>query len=300
MSLISRIGYRPRKREPISVIKSISCKEISIIVPVKDNQKGIDTFLNALEEVTRKEHHVKEVIIVDNLSKMPVEVQGKYSFNVIVTSCKIIGPAAARNQGASIAHGTWLLFLDSDCIPSSTTISGYLTEQNQHLAYAGNVKVSSQGWLSNYYETQEILIPPEAIDSGAVRPDYLVTANCLIYKEAFDKIGGFDETFKQAGGEDIDLAFRLLTIGSIEYQWNSIVYHNFDDGFIGFIKRFNRYGKGNKQLAKKHTLNLSPRCFIPEKVSLINLALSFIQFLSMSKGYHSYELIKNEVKDIRF
>ena len=132
----------------------------------------------------------------------------------------------------------------------------------------------------------KILIPPEAIDNELIRPDYLVTANCLVYKDAFNYIGGFDENFQQAGGEDIDLGFRLLSIGSIAYQWNSIVLHNFDDGIKGFIKRFNRYGKGNKQLAHKHMLNLTPKPFLPIIKTPYNIILAVIQFLFMSTGYH--------------
>lgn len=293
MSLISRFGFKPIKKELISVPMRISANDISIIVPVKDNQNGITRLLNSFEDIFADSASVKEVIIVDNLSQVPIKICKHYSFNIQLITCGTIGPAAARNKGSSLANGNWLLFLDSDCIPTKSTILGYLTNNNTHLAYAGNIKVISDSKLSLYYETQEILIPPEAIDNEVVRPDYLVTANCLVYKKAFDQLNGFDESFKQAGGEDIDLGFRLLSIGSIDYQWNSIVLHDFNDGIKGFIKRFNRYGKGNRQLALKHMLDLRPRPFIPEVKTPFNIVLALIQFLFMSKGYH-FSFITNQ------
>ena len=173
-----------------------------------------------------------------------------------------------------------------------------MSNNNSHVAYAGNIKTTSNNKLSKYYETQEILIPPEAIDNGIIRPDYLVTANCLVYKNAFNYIGGFDEKFKQAGGEDIDLGFRLLSIGSIAYQWNSITLHNFDDGIKGFIKRFDRYGKGNKQLSHKYMLNLTPKPFLPISKTPVNMILALLQFLFMSKGYHLTYITKCSKKNM--
>jgi len=286
VSLISRLGFKPTQNKSILVPKKILANDISIIIPVKNNQHGITRLLNTFENIFTNDTLVKEIIIIDNLSQIPIKIHKNYSFNIQLTSCDVIGPAAARNKGVSLSNGNWLLFLDSDCLPTKNTILGYLSNNNTHLAYAGNIQVVSKNKLSKYYETQEILIPPEAIDNKIVRPDYLVTANCLVYKNAFKHVDGFDEKFKQAGGEDIDLGFRLLSIGSIAYQWNSVVLHNFDDGIKGFVERFNRYGKGNKQLAKKYMLNLSPRPFLPKVKTTYNIFLAFMQFLSMSKGYH--------------
>ena len=100
-------------------------------------------------------------------------------------------------------------------------------------------------------------------------------------QSAIDYIGYFDASFQQAGGEDIDLAFRLLEVGELEYCFESVTNHNFDDGLLGFVKRFIRYGKGNRQLAIKYGLNLIPRPFLPQKLTLVNVLFAQLQFLSM-------------------
>ena len=285
MTLVSRLGYTPTTKDAIAVPRLIHPSDMTVIVPVKNNQAGIDRLLDQFEKLAVDYTPPAEIIIVDNCSEPPVAIEGLYSCNVTLITCERLGPAAARNEGAKEAGSNWLLFIDSDCIPTASTMDGYRTNNNTHVAYAGNIKIESSDLLSRYYASQETLIPPKAIDCQKSRPEYLVTANCLVSRAAFEKVGGFDETFLQAGGEDIDLGFQLLRTGSLGYQWKSIVMHSFDDGLFGFWKRFHRYGLGNRMLAEKYQLNLKPRPFVPNSLCLANVFLALMQYLAMSMGY---------------
>lgn len=269
----------------VSIDNEVAAKDISIIIPVKDNQKGIEKLLNTLEKVTKSTHYPKEVIIVDNLSKKPIYIEKKFSFNVILEACKIPGPAAARNHGAIRAKGRWLLFMDSDCIPTETTISGFLTNQNNSVAYAGNVQSFDNNYLSNYYDLRKTLVPPAIEVEGINSPKYLVTANCLIYSQVFQLSNGFDINFQQAGGEDVDLGIRLSRYGHISYQYTSLIQHQFKNNIFDFIKRFYRYGKGNKQVALKHNISFSPTLKFPKKIPLIYLILAILEYCITKIGY---------------
>lgn len=286
MTLLSRIGYKPKISERLSGIPHcIQAADISVIVPVKNNQAGVDRLLKELFRHTPRQHLPKEILIVDNNSDTPIEVASAYGI-VHVVKCTTPGPAAARNAGLKASSGSWSLFIDSDCIPTPTMLMGYETEKNIHVGYAGHVNPKNHGALSRYYTSQEILIPPKAVDNNRERPDYLVTANCLILNDALALIGGFDEGFHQAGGEDIDIAFRLLTIGSLCYQFSSVVEHDYSESIFDFVKRFYRYGKGNRKIAAKYSLDLRPSLFKPQDRSLVNSILAVFQFLSLSAGYH--------------
>lgn len=295
MTLLSRTGYAPERKIQYPVPRHINYDQISIVVPVKNNQSGINRLLSSLENIYQSGQRFLEVIVVDNLSASPIVLEEQYSFRLTLCVCSVPGPAGARNFGSSHADGEWLLFIDSDCTPTDSAISGYCKSDNKHLAYAGNVVVENIDILSKYYSDQEILIPPKTLDRGGERPDYLITANCLVLKSAFQNVGGFDESFFLAGGEDIDLGFKLLCHGSIDYQWNSVVKHSFSDGLEGFLNRFRRYGIGNQILSRKYNLNLTPRPFIPCKFSLPNLLFSVLQYLSMKRGYS--ELLELQLVD---
>jgi hypothetical protein len=153
---------------------------------------------------------------------------------------------------------------------------------NGAVAYAGSVRAFGKDPLSRYYDTQGILQPPSD-EHG--RPLYLVTANTLVWREAFERVGGFREDFKLAAGEDVDLALRLRDIGTLAYAPSATVLHDFDPDPISFWKRFERYGVGNRQVEELHGLDLSPRPFAPNRESAFNWVAASVQYLAMAKGY---------------
>jgi len=109
----------------------------------------------------------------------------------------------------------------------------------------------------------------------------------MVWKSSLEKIGYFNENINIAAGEDIDLGWRLLEIGNLDYAFNSVIYHNFDDGIIGFCQRFIRYGKGNKIISKMYEIDLKPKVFSPNKLSFINQVLSKLQYICLLWGYIS-------------
>lgn len=278
---------------------SVKLDEISIVIPVKNNQEGIERYLNKFFEVHNSQHYPLEIIIVDNNSTPAIHIPQKYQLNDIVklTTCLKPGPAAARNRGVAIAKGSWLLFNDSDCLPTQSFISGYINAQNTSVAYAGNVLALGNDRLSMYYQSQEILLPLKA-PANHDQPQYLITANSLIWKKAFIEAGGFNEEIKIAGGEDIDLGLRLSKIGNLSYALESAVLHDFNDGFIGFYKRFKRYGYGNRILQEIYGVDMLPRLFRPNVKTPFNTAMSRLQYLSLLFGYMraSVDLRKGMIK----
>ena len=262
-------------------------ENITIVIPVKNNQNGIDLFLKTFFETHTKDTFPKEIIIVDNNSNPAIQLNDNlYSIPVRLLTCSKIGPASARNFGVKNSSTEWILFTDSDCVPTNSLLTGYLKAQNNSVGYAGNIKAQGQDLISKYYEEQEILVPPKVYENAnQPRPDYLITANCLVWRPAFDKVGGFNETIKIAGGEDIDLGFKLLNVGQLTYAFDSIAKHNFGDGLSDFRERFKRYGYGNKIISNLYDLDLTPKRFKPNKRTLTNYMLALLQFIWLTSGY---------------
>jgi len=276
---------------------SIKAKDISIIIPVKNNQKGIDEFLSQFFSEHKLECFPVEVIIVDNNSTKPIKIQEpfkEYGLNIRLLTCVKPGPAAARNKGADYAQGEWLLFVDSDCVPTSTFISGYLSaehngsvKEQSPIGYQGAVGAVGGDAISNYYVCQQIHRPPEVPDTqGRSIPKCLVSANILILKQKFQQVSGFNDDFIFVGGEDIDFGLRLAKLGPLKYAPDALVLHRFDDGLFGFIRRFFAYGKGNRCVIEYHKISLLPLPFrAKNKAVMANHLLAVLQWLCLLAGY---------------
>ena len=287
MTMISRLGFVPTRQQNLKSSLLSLTENITIVIPVKNNQKGIDLFLKTFFETHTKDTFPNEIIIVDNNSNPAIQLNDNlYSIPVRLLTCSRIGPASARNFGVKNSSTEWILFTDSDCVPTNSLLTGYLKVQNNSVGYAGNIKAQGQDLISKYYEEQEILVPPKVYEkANQPRPDYLITANCLVWRPAFDKVGGFNETIKIAGGEDIDLGFKLLNVGQLTYAFDSIAKHNFGDGLSDFRERFKRYGYGNKIISKLYDLDLTPKKFKPNKRTLTNYMLALLQYIWLTSGY---------------
>jgi len=292
VTLLSALGFQPRKREEMIAPTSISCPDISIVLPVKNNQKGITLFLSEFLKTHSPAFYPREIIIVDNASQPPIIIPkalAERGLSITILHCDAPGPACARNVGIQHAQSEWILFTDSDCVPSPTFLSGYIVAMNGSVGYAGQVKAWGKDRLSQYYESQYILIPPTLDEDWITRPEYIITANALVWQTALRAIGGFNEIITIAAGEDIDLGFRLREVGSLSYAPIACVYHNFNDGLLGFIRRFVRYGKGNKIISQLYTLDLTPRKFQAKHSSVCDWILSRIQYACLAWGYRNME-----------
>lgn len=84
----------------------------SVIVPSYNRRDEIPALL---ESLSQQSCYNFEVIIVDDFSKEPVEIQQNYPFQVkVIRNEKNLGAAQSRNVGAEHAKAEWLLFLDDD------------------------------------------------------------------------------------------------------------------------------------------------------------------------------------------
>jgi cellulose synthase/poly-beta-1,6-N-acetylglucosamine synthase-like glycosyltransferase len=147
---------------------------------------------------------------------------------------------AARNAGARMASAPVLCFLDTGPMPGPDFLRTHLAEHN---AAAGGVGAAVVGYAYGYTQENyplpaagELLgsIEPEEVyakyrdnpDFFDVRHDQFVrcgfdlntraipwnmffTLNCSVPTRDFLAVGGFDESYVNWGGEDLEMAFRL-------------------------------------------------------------------------------------------
>jgi GT2 family glycosyltransferase len=288
MTLLTAFSITPTHRGSAVAPHELSLTDLTIVVPVKNDQIGVTRLLEACLKAFTPNCYPKAILLVDNLSEPPLEVPTHLtsSFPVHLLICAKPGAAAARNLGSQQAETPWILFLDSDCLPTPGLIDGYRQAMNGAVAYAGMVKAERSDLVSRYYDAQSILIPPPLWDNGQARPAYLITANALVWRPALVRIGGFNEHFPSAGGEDTDLGIRLWSVGPLSYAPVAQVLHTFEPKLRAFMSRFVRYGRGNRRLAARYQAGLAPHPFVPHNPSPINWVLGGLQFLALWWGYH--------------
>ena len=189
----------------------MTAPRLSVIVPFHDNAGQLQLCLAALK--ASSEPH--ELILVDDASteQRAIETAGKaggFYLRLDVNS----GPAVARNAGAKIARGELLAFIDSDVVVEPQTLAQLaetLDKERTAAAVFGSYDdtPASPGVVTEYRN----LVHHHYHQIGP-REATTFWAGCgAIRKSAFDKLGGFDESYRRPSIEDIELGMRLKAAG---------------------------------------------------------------------------------------
>lgn len=214
----------------------------SVIVPAFNAARTLPALMDSL---LRQSFQDFEVILVDDCScDSTPEIAQTYPCKIIRLS-ENHGPAHCRNLGARSAQGDILAFTDSDCEvapdwlktmdrcffnESTSSIMGRLVLKPS--SYLGN-SISALGFPAGGAIGFEKIWK---VDKDGLT-DSLSSCNCAIRKEAYRKIGGFDESFPYPGGEDTLLAYGLKKTGyTIKYCPDVLAYHGARDSFPDFMR----------------------------------------------------------------
>lgn len=120
------------------------------------------------------------------------------------------GPAVNRNRGARDSHATWLIFLDDDVrLPEGWgTRLVELLSANPPIDLIGGCIGSQRprNWFSQAAE--DFVVRHRRYPEGW----YLAAAHLFVRRDAYEKLGGFSESFAY-GGEDWDISQRAHSLG---------------------------------------------------------------------------------------
>ena len=106
------------------------------------------------------------------------------------------GPAANRNHGALAATTEWLVFLDDDCIPQPGWLKAIATHAEAEVVEGRTV-------------CPDACDDPFTEQVENLKGDNFWSCNLAMRRSVFLELGGFDEDFTEAAGEDMELAWRI-------------------------------------------------------------------------------------------
>jgi MoaA/NifB/PqqE/SkfB family radical SAM enzyme/GT2 family glycosyltransferase len=182
----------------------ITKKRVSVIIPFTRP----DTVGNAIESVLSQGFPGDELeIIVVGLDSQRLVQRWPQIRPVDVGA--ILQPGKARNMGAEVATGDFLLFLDDDCEAQEGWIRENLAELSQEKvgAVSGRVIGKSSAIFSRCVDYSNFGL----CQTQKRREGRLWTATLGMRKRTFEEVGGFDRSLWVQ--EDIDLCFRLGRLG---------------------------------------------------------------------------------------
>ena len=255
-----------------------------------------------------------EVFVVDNNSS-------DFSAKIVASDfpqCNLIanknnpGFSVANNQAIKQAKGRYILILNPDTIVAEDTFLKLIAfmDSNKNIGSSGIKMIDGSGsflpeskrgiptpWtafckmsgLSAFFKRSKLFneyhkgyIPQNQTHETEI----LAGAFMFIRKEALDKAGLFDESFFMYG-EDIDLSYRIIQTGYLNYYFADSTIIHFKGESTNKDKVYrDRFYKAMIQFANKHFSRSYGIIFN----ILISVGIYFIKFLSSIK-IHAKEVI---------
>lgn len=221
----------------------------SVVVATFNRTTPLRRCLTALadQDVDR---HDYEVIVVDDGSSEDIgavveEFTGSMDINLYREDRS--GPAAARNLGSARARGHFLAFTDSDCVPAKNWLSALRATMMSApgAAIGGHTNNGIPQNLCADASQCLITFLYRYYNAGAHAAQFLTTNNLAVPIERFRELGGFDESFRFAAGEDRDFCDRWVRRRwTMIYDRAAIISHEHAMGIRSFWRQHFNYGRG--------------------------------------------------------
>lgn len=211
--------------------------KVSIIIPIYNKKKYTQKCLESIFSVGAKSDF--EIIVVDNASidGSREYLKGLGDKLVYINNDKNLGFAKACNQGAKMAKGEYLVFLNNDTVVTTGWLDVLVGEldKNKNIAIVGpkllypDNTVQQAGIVFDEKKWPHHIYKKESKDASYVnkkRQFQALTGACLMIRsDIFKKVNGFDEIYIN-GLEDLDLCLKVGEQGlGILYCPESVVYH---------------------------------------------------------------------------
>jgi len=224
--------------------------DYSIVVPTYRRRESLARCLEAIQALRFPRDRFEVVIVDDGSPTPPTDIVDSLdgSLQVRLLTTPHAGPATARNTGARLSRGRYLVFTDDDCMPHEDwlrAIDRWMSSTSGECAIGGHTvnvltentyAAASQGIIDYLYEYFG--------DYSATRR-FFTSNNLVVPREEFLSLGGFNETFALAAAEDRDFCERWLESGKrLEYVADVVVSHAHILSFARFNRQHFNYGRG--------------------------------------------------------
>jgi len=226
-------------RAKTNVEGASAAPRVSIVMPLFNKAEFTEKCLYAIAENTG-EDTAYDVVLVDNASSdwtqyLLLAFEGDVA---VLRNEENVGFARANNQGAAVAQGEYLLFLNNDTVPHPRWLQAMveLADSDSKIGIVGSKLLYPDTGTIQHAGIELINGVPDHVLRGApaddprvceVRDLDMVTGACLmIRRELFVELGGFDTAYLN-GVEDVDLCLQVRARGyRVVYCPDAVVDHH--------------------------------------------------------------------------
>jgi len=287
--------------------------EFSIIIPFKTWSTDLD---ECLEHLMKMDDSSWEIILLPDI---PTDIPQSFlhlPISIIPTSA--VSPALKRDQGAEVAQGTFLAFIDDDAYPFPDWLkkAANVFLENPDLCAVGGPaitpatdsfwsRVSGAVFLSTLgggFPERYVPIPPSRY------VDDWPSVNLIVRKDIFLDIGGFDSAFWP--GEDTNLCRDITGQGwKILYAPDMKVFHHRRASLKKHTRQVGNYGFHRGYFARHYPENSrKPVFFIPSIfVIFLSITIPFsyifsdiIWLIAAGGGAYGLALIKVFIDIVKY
>lgn len=229
---------------------------LSVVVCTRNKLPYLQATLPVLLREASRHAEVREVVVVDDGSDdgtaelLRAHAAGGTAMEVVTRRPEPCGLAASRNEGAAVARGTHLLFLDDDVLVTPAALPTFLAGVHAdraavHVGRLRNVALDRvgavlaargevaparlEGWCSPvpmYAAMGALCGHRDAAPCPAAWWAIVTGGNLCVPAPALHEVGGFDEEFDGWGPEDADLCYRLFLRGTAaRYHPRATLFH---------------------------------------------------------------------------
>ncbi len=217
----------------------------TVVVPSYNRPKQLE---DCLEALTGMEGIDFEIVVVDDGSPEPLApICERFGPRVTCIRQKNSGPAKARNRGAAEASGAFVAFTDDDCRPRKEWLATLVAahDRRDDVLVGGHVENGLPGdpFATASQDLCDFLYEHFGAASGDL--PFFTSNNIGLSRDAFLRMGGFDETFPLAAAEDRDFGLRWREHGGrMIYETKAVIDHFHGMTLKKFWRQHSNYGRG--------------------------------------------------------
>ncbi len=169
------------------------------------------------------------------------------------------GLAVARNEGARMAKGEIVAYLDSDAYPTPEwPYYLALAFDDSTVAAAGGPNLPPPNSTRGARQVARAPGGPIHVLLTDDRAEHVPGCNMAFWKQYLEETGGFDPIYA-AAGDDVDLCWRVLDRGwEIGFHPAALVWHHRRAGLRAYLRQQRGYGRSEALVEARHPDRFTP------------------------------------------